>query len=314
MSICHCLVVILTTWRSGSTFFGDLLQNIPGSYYHFEPLLYIRNIRLREPSHSIEGLDTVRRLLQCNYTGLDSYLKLVYFDFNSPLWRICKTYPQFCVDQNFLSEFCGIFPYQSMKLVRISANVSEALLTDPQLNVKAVLLVRDPRGTMASRRTLSWCDTEDCRSPVALCKDMVSDFYAAKILVKRYPTQFKVIRYEDLSLNPYNTTDDILKFYGLPFHRRVKEFLDSHTRKNIGNLMSTFRDSKRTAFRWMHKLSFSDIQRIQTNCAEAMSLWGYGFVDDEQSLKNDTFNTLIPFSLDTENGLRGEAKDKMLTQ
>lgn len=267
----------------------------------------MRNIRLRVLQHSIEGLDTVRQLLKCNYTGLDKYLNLVYFDFNRRLWRICKTHPQFCVDQHFLSEYCRIFPYQGMKLVRMSANVSEALLSDPQLNVKAVLLVRDPRGTMASRKTLDWCDTYDCKSPIALCNDMVSDFKAAKILMKKYPTQFNVIRYEDLSLNPYNMTDDILKFYGLPFHQQVKNFLDSHTRESIGPLMSTFRDSKRTAFRWMQKLSFSEIQRIQSNCAEAMSLWGYGFVNDKKSLTNETFNTLMPFSLDTESEQEDES-------
>ncbi len=31
-------VLIATSWRSGSSFFGDLLQHYPGSYYSFEPL------------------------------------------------------------------------------------------------------------------------------------------------------------------------------------------------------------------------------------------------------------------------------------
>ena len=32
---------LATTWRSGSTFLGDLLNHYPGSFYYFEPLHYI---------------------------------------------------------------------------------------------------------------------------------------------------------------------------------------------------------------------------------------------------------------------------------
>ena len=35
--------LILTTWRSGSTFLGDLLNQYPGTFYYFEPLHYYAN-------------------------------------------------------------------------------------------------------------------------------------------------------------------------------------------------------------------------------------------------------------------------------
>jgi len=31
---------IFTTWRSGSTFLGEALDNNPGTFYHYEPLLH----------------------------------------------------------------------------------------------------------------------------------------------------------------------------------------------------------------------------------------------------------------------------------
>lgn len=34
-------VLILTSWRSGSTFLGDILNHYPGTFYTFEPLHYI---------------------------------------------------------------------------------------------------------------------------------------------------------------------------------------------------------------------------------------------------------------------------------
>ena len=32
--------MVVTTWRSGSTFLGDILLSHPSTYYHYEPLLH----------------------------------------------------------------------------------------------------------------------------------------------------------------------------------------------------------------------------------------------------------------------------------
>ena len=34
-------ILVATSWRSGSTFLGDLLNHYPGTYYSFEPIHYI---------------------------------------------------------------------------------------------------------------------------------------------------------------------------------------------------------------------------------------------------------------------------------
>ena len=34
-------ILVATTWRSGSTFLGDIIKSIPGVFYSFEPLLYL---------------------------------------------------------------------------------------------------------------------------------------------------------------------------------------------------------------------------------------------------------------------------------
>ena len=35
------VIWIISSWRSGSTFLADVLKEIPGTYYTFEPLLYL---------------------------------------------------------------------------------------------------------------------------------------------------------------------------------------------------------------------------------------------------------------------------------
>lgn len=297
-------IVILSTWRSGSTFLGDILNAMPANYYHYEPLLPFGIVQIRGPPHADKAIDSLRQLLKCNYTSLSDYLEFgqthnFLFSHNMRLWRNCQLYPQFCFDANFLNQYCRLFPFQSMKVVRLRASLAEPLLADADLNVRAILLIRDPRGIIQSRKHRDWCPSEpDCESPAILCKDLVADYRAAEILTKKYPTKFRAIRYEDLSLEPFRVTQAILSFYGLPFDPDVEEFLNSHTRTDIGGVSSTFRDSKTAPFHWQRDLSFAEIQHIQSNCGEAMALWGYKTADDQEELMKNAFNPMLRFPFD----------------
>lgn len=294
--------VIITTWRSGSTFLGDILNAMPANFYHYEPLLNFDIIQIRGPPHATAALRNLKQLLNCNYTGMEEYLDFgqthkYLFSHNTRLWRYCHLYPQHCWDPTFLASFCRLFPMQSMKVVRLRLALAEQLIADETLSTRIVLLIRDPRGTLQSRKHREWCPGRpDCDDPAALCHDMVADYYAAQILTKKYPTKFKAVRYEDLSLDPYKETQDILSFYGLPFDPLVEEFLDSHTRSDIGGVSSTFRDSKSAPFHWIHELKFDEIDDIQANCKKAMQLWGYR-VADETTIDEKTFNPIGEFSL-----------------
>lgn len=124
---------------------------------------------------------------------------------------------------------------------------------------------------------------------------MIADYNAALNLTKQYPQRFKVVRYEDLSLNAYDMTQTLLEFYGLPFDTMVQEFLDSHTKQNIGGVSSTFRDSKSAPFHWAKDLSIDDVKTIQDSCGEAMELWGYRKAETEAELR-DNFNPLLDFN------------------
>lgn len=104
----------------------------------------------------------------------------------------------------------------------------------------------------------------------------------------------RAVRYEDLSLSPYDVTQEILQFYGLPFDERVSEFLDTHTKANVGGVSSTFRDSKSAPFHWAKELPFNEVKYIQDSCKEAMRLWGYKDASNASELLRN-FNPLLPF-------------------
>ena len=89
-------------------------------------------------------------------------------------------------------SFCLQFPYQTMKTVRLRLNLTQRLVENPELNVKVVLLVRDPRGTLESRGHCTWCSGhQDCVDPARLCQDLESDFHAYQSLSSLFPDRYK---------------------------------------------------------------------------------------------------------------------------
>ena len=65
--------IITTTWRSGSTFLGAILNSHPGNYYHYEPLLDYDIVQIRGPPNSESVIGVIKNLLIANTPILVSY-------------------------------------------------------------------------------------------------------------------------------------------------------------------------------------------------------------------------------------------------
>lgn len=126
--------------------------------------------------------------------------------------------------------------------------------------MRLVYLVRDPRGTLKSRESRPWCQNQiDCADAATLCQDLESDYQTARNLIRRFPTRFSAIRYEDLSKEPFKMMKNILKFYGLPFDDSVKKYLNTHTKESIGGAISTQRNSTAAPFNWITTLQHNQV-------------------------------------------------------
>ena len=128
--------IIITSWRMGSTFLGDILNALPGNYYHYEPLLNYEIMQIRGAPHAKQAVRTLKKLLKCNYTELYDYLEFgqshnYLFTHNTRLWNQCQLFPSFCYQPKFLMPFCKLFPLQSMKVVRLRMSIAASLLEDP---------------------------------------------------------------------------------------------------------------------------------------------------------------------------------------
>lgn len=127
--------IIITTWRSGSTFLGDILNAMPGNFYHYEPLLNYDIIQIRGPPYAKGAIRNLKKLLKCDYDDMEDYLDYGkghnwLFTHNTRLWEACEG-GDVCWDPSFLNDFCKLFPLQSMKVVRLRLKLAEQLLSDP---------------------------------------------------------------------------------------------------------------------------------------------------------------------------------------
>nr|CAD7571353.1 unnamed protein product [Timema californicum] len=294
--------LIITSWRSGSTFMGDVLNSHPGNYYHYEPLLDYDIIQIRGEPLAFSAINAIKSLLDCNYTNLDHYLNygkdhVWLFMHNTRLWEQCQKHPNICWSPEFLNPFCRLFPFQSMKIVRLRLRLLEDILNDTRINVRILLLVRDPRGTLQSRKHRKWCPGKpDCIDPLRLCADLVADYSAAIQFTNKYPGRFRAMRYEDLSVEPFKGVQDLFEFFGLDFHPSVQLFLETHTKVNVGGASSTFRNSKSAPFHWRQDLTHMEVRAIQRVCRPALDYWGYRLTFNHSH--QHEFNPLGEFNLE----------------
>jgi carbohydrate 6-sulfotransferase 6 len=58
-------LLIVTSWRSGSTFLGEILANHPAIFQHYEPLTYFGAKQIRGGKEGIDAVGHLKSLLHC---------------------------------------------------------------------------------------------------------------------------------------------------------------------------------------------------------------------------------------------------------
>jgi hypothetical protein len=125
--------VVVSTWRSGSTFFGDLLSQLPANFYFYEPMISFGMKNIPEPE-KIKAVEYVKNLFNCDFNRTEKFLKYgnsneLYYNHSSQFHSSCKSKEK-CFDPDFLEPFCKLFPVQTMKLIQLRMNLAAELLKD----------------------------------------------------------------------------------------------------------------------------------------------------------------------------------------
>ncbi len=64
------VALLISYWRSGSSFTGKLLQSHPAIFYHYEPLRHMRQIIRTEGMASATAIKLLEDLARCQYNGI----------------------------------------------------------------------------------------------------------------------------------------------------------------------------------------------------------------------------------------------------
>jgi hypothetical protein len=127
--------VVVSTWRSGSTFFGDMLRSLPEGIFHYEPLILFGKNQIREVPRGKRAINHLKMLFNCNFNFTKRYQlsALQYRSLigqRSQLLSYCDENYKLCYTSHFIGSFCKFFPLQAMKLVRLRMKVAGELLRD----------------------------------------------------------------------------------------------------------------------------------------------------------------------------------------
>ncbi|NWW54575.1 CHST4 sulfotransferase, partial [Pedionomus torquatus] len=169
-------ILILSSWRSGSSFTGQLFSQHPSVFYLMEPAWHVW-IKLYYSSAKVLHMavrDLVRSVFLCDMSVFDAYMSSERKKSDLFQWETsralcsppacdsfsrsdiisaisCKT---MCSKYPFskVEEACKTYSHVVVKEVRFfDLKVLYPLLTDPSLNLKIIHLVRDPRAVFRSR-------------------------------------------------------------------------------------------------------------------------------------------------------------------
>ena len=126
-----------------------------------------------------------------------------------------------------------------------------------------------------------------------------------------------LIRYEDMSVDPFGTTDKLLKFLDFSPSNLIEKFVEGHTKttrnsaistENINSdttpkstnskhpkseAYSTSKNSKATAFKWKKQMKSKDILKVQRVCKKPMRMLGYNPMPNIVENRNDDNFPLI---------------------
>ncbi|WAR31660.1 CHST1-like protein [Mya arenaria] len=317
-------IMLVAYMRTGSTFLGDVLGRRQDVFYWYEPLIkgrsenYLRGadmlcnyfrpnceiISIHDMRSGVNALDLLTDIFDCNIRGnIDEISGLPYIwktpppswrDFVNCTHRYTRKDPR-CA--GILQKSCTNSNHRMVKVLRMDLETLGGLLhTNPQL--KIVLLLRDPRGSMNSRLSTTWykgyinTDAHVNDDAKVLCSRLLNDINTGKRLQLLHPDRMIIIQYEGIG-----TTDKIEALYKLldldKLEKDIVEPVDlkDHTAQSKSGFHP---------FAFRQKLPWSVNIIMNRHCADVYKELGLRPFEREGDFRNETIPVIIdklPFSL-----------------
>ena len=310
--------------RSGTTFISAMFAKDPQIFLVYEPLWITQYWKHYQHLDCLNcELEVVNSIVSCNFSRYSTSRK--FLSYVEEPWtgalpvNIFKT-PKFCNKSNsmnnelrcpklrdipeFVDDVCrtkfkhSVVKVSPVRLPRekIANLVPQVLLENPDVDVRILHLVRDPRGNINSRIDIKW--TRDFPNPHLgetareLCSTITENLGYAKTTLKKFNLdyRYKVVLYKQIADDPLGTARDIYKFAEFAMPLETERWIVESTRPNadqlkkeLKNPFSPVRNATGNADKWRKDEFFERNQVIEKECRVLMALLGLEKVSEPQT-------------------------------
>ena len=294
-------VLLVTRYRCGSSFIGELLKNNPSVFYSFEPLYFVADAGKAHPqaAYSEQAAYLEDLLFRCDTSALARDAKLYARTSHRRLSWVHHAFPG---SNGFKSaqEKCALKTSTAAKVIRLHS-LTDVIprLTDAGAHV--LYLVRDPRGTMMSRVKIrgrrSIMSAQFKRDVTYVCESYVKNAAFLRHLKNagfNHTNKVVALRYEDFAYEPMRMATLLYQFLGTSLPATVQRYIRKSTNSTANGTYGVKRNSRATAEAWRKSLPSHAVKFIQSRCGEAMSAFGYKLVVSRSS-DDDDESLVLPF-------------------
>ncbi|XP_060693614.1 carbohydrate sulfotransferase 6 isoform X2 [Hemiscyllium ocellatum] len=308
-------ILILSSWRSGSSFVGQIFSQHPDVFYLMEPAwhvwvnMYQNNAKVLQ----MAVRDLIRSTFLCDMSVFNAYMgenKRVSDLFQWEVSRaLCspptcdyykrtdlsndETCKKHCNMSKFfkMEEACKTYNYIVVKEVRFFELMPLfPLLVDPSLNLKIIHLVRDPRAVMKSRgKSLPALMRDNGIVMGANGKPIEKD----KAEASNYEVMKEVCR-SHIQIHEAATKQapDFLK----QRYMMVRSWIYNITHgEGAGSAFKiTSRNARSISQAWRTEVPFEKVLKVQDICRGAMNILGYRLVQSEREQKLSSLDLVLP--------------------
>lgn len=336
-------ILLLATTRTGSSFVGEFFnQQLDNMFYLFEPLWHVEKMLTLATGGTNATVaakayrDVLQHLFLCDFSQLERFIEPLPVDHvTAALFRresssslceesVCSPFargvfePYHCrtrrcgpLNLTMASESCLQKDHRVIKSVRVrQLETLRPLAEDPQLDVKFIQLVRDPRAVLASRMVAfeakyknwkQWAldgdvplDEDEMRKLKGNCDNIRMSAEAGLRQPPWLRGRYMLVRYEDIARFPMRKASEMYRFTGIPFTPQVKLWILRNTQasKKTSGVYSTKKNSSEQVEKWRFTLPFKIVQVVQKACGPTLKLFGYKVVTSEEMLTNKSIRLI----------------------
>ncbi|XP_075043678.1 carbohydrate sulfotransferase 5-like [Mixophyes fleayi] len=324
-------LLILSTWRSGSSLVGQFFSQHPDVFYLKEPTWHVWRSMYWYKAHVLQMAvrDMMRSIFRCDMSVFDAYMQnknsvsdLFRWSFSRALCSppACDSFSRNdIVTEAICRTDCGKYPFEKIEDtcntyshvviqdVRIfDIKVLYSLLKDPTLNLKILHIVRDPRAVAKSweqiKHTLKFDKNFILNATDAKASD--SEFKVLKEICRSQVDIYETANSEKLF--PLEGRYMLIRYDDLVRHplKKVKEMFSFANLRLTENLSTWIYNI--THGKWQAKVSgFQITPRDALYAAQAWrSVLTFETVNKVQNICQDAMDTFRYQFMDSEEELR----------